>query len=182
MRFVVRTMAALLAVVGLTATPAVAQQAGQVVYIDSERLRQEAPSLQAARQELQQEMTQFRARADSALAPLQAELQQLATQFQQQEGTMTAGQRRQQQQELAAQQDSIIAQQENLRAQAAERQREILQPALEEINQVIQQVRADNGYAYVLDARASGVLAADPALDITDQVLSRLNALANQGS
>ena len=182
MRFVVRTTLALLAVVGLTAAPAAAQQAGQIVFIDSERLRQEAPGLQRARQQLQEELGQFQARADSALAPLQAELQQMATQLQQQEGTMTAGQRRQQQQAMAAKQEEIRAQGAEIERDVAARQREILEPALQHINEVIQAVRADNGYAYVLDARAPGILSADPQLDITEEVLRRLNAQASQGS
>ena len=182
MRFVVRTTLALLAVVGLTAAPAAAQQAGQIVFIDSERLRQEAPGLQRARQKIQEEMTSFQQRADTTVVPLQADIQRLRTELQQQRGTMTAGQQRQQEQQIATKQRELQAEGAQLEEAITARQREILQPALQNINEVIQAVRADNGYAYVLDGRAPGILSADPQLDITDEVLRRLNAQASPGS
>lgn len=182
MKLFVRTM---MAVAGLmvAATGALsAQQTGQIVFIDSQRLRQEAPGLQEARQQLQQEMARFEAHADSALAPLQQQLQEMATSFQQQQSMMTPETRQQQQQALAAKQQEIQQRGQELEQQAAARQNEILGPALERINQVIDQLRQDRGYAYILDVAAGGVIAADSSLDITAEVLNRLNAVANQGS
>ena len=51
-----------------------------------------------------------------------------------------------------------------------------MQPILQRINKIINDLRAENGYAMVFDAQANGgsVVAADKNLDITDQVIARL--------
>jgi outer membrane protein len=182
MKLAVRTTFALIALVLAVSGPLSAQRTGGVVYIDGERLRREAPGLLQARERLQQEMGRFEAQADSALAPLQQELQRLAVEFQQQQSTMAPEARRERQQTLNQKQQELQQQGARLEQQAAARQNEILGPALARINEVIQQIREERGYTFILDVAAGGVLAADPALDITGEVLSRLNAVANQDS
>lgn len=182
MKLLVRTTFALLALVLAASGPLSAQQAGGIVFINSERLRAEAPGLQKAREQLQQEMGRFEAQADSTLAPLQQQLQQMAMEFQQQQGMMTPETRRERQQVMAQKQQELQQQGAQLEQRAAAKQNEILGPALERINRVIEQIREDRGYAFILDVAAGGVISADPALDITDEVLRRLNAVANQGS
>lgn len=182
MKLAVRTTIALMALVLVASGPLSAQRAGGIVFIDSERLRREAPELQQARERLQQEMGQFEARADSMLAPLQQELQRMAVEFQQQQTTMAPEARRERQQALSQKQQELQQQGARLEQQAAERQNEIMGPALERINEVIQQIRQERGYAFILDVAAGGVIAADSTLDITGEVLNRLNAVANQDS
>lgn len=180
MKALVRTTLAFFALVVAASAPLAAQQAG-IVYLDSERLRQEAPSLQEARQTMQSEMAQLEAQADSALAPLQQELQQMAVQFQQQQGMMTPETRQQQQTAIQQKQAQLQQAGSQWEQRAAQRQNEILAPALTHINEVIDQLRQERGYSFILDAAAGGVVAADPALDITAEVLTRLNGSA-QGS
>ncbi|NIP79350.1 MAG: hypothetical protein GWM90_09100 [Gemmatimonadetes bacterium] len=177
----VRTTLAVMALV-LVAAPLAAQQRGSIVFLDSERLRREAPGLQAARERMQQEMQSLEAQADSALAPLQAEFQAMAQAFQQQQGTMAADRRQQEQQALAQKQQELQQAGAQWEQRAAAKQNEILAPALERINTVIDALRNENGYAFVLDVAAGGVVAADPALDITEEVLRRLNGAASQDS
>lgn len=151
-------------------------QEGAIVFLDSERLRQEAPSLQAARQQLQQELADLQTQADSALAPLEAEFQAAAQQFQQQQGMMTAERRQERQQELATMQQNLQQAGSQWEQRAAAIQNRVLGPALERINAVIDQIRQENGYRFVLDVASGGVVAADPSLDITSEVLRRLTA------
>ena len=179
MKVLVRTMLVLVALVMATSGPLAAQQV-TIVYLDSERLRREAPSLQEARQQMQQEMGRLEAQADSALAPLQQELQQLAVEFQQQQGMMTPETRQQQQTAIQQKQAELQQVGSQWEQRAAQRQNEILGPALSHINEVINELREERGYSYILDAAAGGVVAADPSLDITGAVLERLNAA--QGS
>lgn len=180
MKFLARTTLTILALTLVIPGLAAAQQ-GSIVFLDSERLRQEAPSLQAAREQLQQELADLESQADSALAPMQAEFQAAAQEYQQQQGMMTAERRQERQQALASMQQELQQAGAQWEQRAAAIQNRILGPALERINQVIDQIRQDNGYLFVLDVAAGGVVAADPSLDITSEVLSRLTA-ANQGS
>lgn len=180
MKVLARTTLALLAVSLMTPAVASAQQ-GSIVYLDSERLRQEAPSLQAARDQLQQELVALQTQADSAMAPLQAEYQQLVQQFQQQQGMMTAERRQQQQQQIGLKQQELQQAQSQWEQRASQIQNRVLGPALERINTIIDELRQENGYAFVLDVAAGGVVAADPARDITAEVLRRLTAPPSQG-
>ena len=180
MKVLARTTLTLVALTLMVPGLAAAQQ-GAIVFLDSERLRQEAPSLQAAREQLQQELSALEAQADSALAPMQAEFQAAAQEFQQQQGMMTAERRQQRQQALASMQQELQQAGAQWEQRAAAIQNRVLGPALERINQVIDQIRQDNGYLYVLDVAAGGVVAADPSLDITPEVLRRLTE-SNQGS
>lgn len=180
MKFFVRTT---LVLSGLAlALPALsAAQQASIVFLDSERLRQEAPSLQEARQELQQEMATLEVQADSALAPLQAEFQAAAQEYQQQQGMMTAERRQEREQALGQMQQRLQQAGAEWEQRAAELQNRVLGPALDRINQVIDGIRQENGYQFVLDVAAGGVVAADPSLDITSEVLRRLQA-SNPGS
>lgn len=179
MKILVRTTLALLALVIAGSAPLTAQQAS-IVYLDSERLRSEAPSLQEARDEMQQEMERLEAQADSALAPLQAELQQMATQFQQQQSMMGQDARQEQQRALQMKQAELQQAGSQWEQRAAEIQNRILGPALSRINEVIDTLRQERGYSYILDSAAGGVVAADPSLDITAEVLRRLAGGASQ--
>jgi outer membrane protein len=179
MKLFVRSTLALL-VLSVVTAGAVSAQRGSVVFLDSDRLGQQAPALQDARQRMQSEMTRLESQAELALAPLQEEFQRMAQDFQQQQGMMTAERRQQQQQALTQKQQEIQRRGAEFEQQAAQKQSEILGPALERINQVIDQLRQERGYAIILDVAAGGVIAADPALDITDEVLRRLNAQANR--
>ena len=179
MKLIRMTLALL--VVALMAPSLATAQDPSIVYLDSERLRQEAPSLQAARQQLEQEAAQLEAQADSALAPLQAQFQAAAQEFQQQQGMMTAERRQERQQALAQMQQQLQQAGAQWEQRYAALQSRILGPALERINAVIEQIRSENGYRFVLDVAAGGVVAADPSLDITAEVLRRLQA-SNPGS
>lgn len=165
----------------LTAGSQLAAQSAKIVFIDSERLRNEAPGLQAAKAQIQQEMSKFEAQADSTLAPLQQELQNEVQQFQQQQSMMTADKRQQTQQALAQKQQQLQQRGQQLQQQAQAKQNEILQPALEHVNEVIDQIRQEKGYSFILDVASGGVIAADPSLDITAEVLRRLKAGSGQG-
>jgi outer membrane protein len=180
MKVFVRSGLALLAVMAMATSAVSAQQGPTIVFLDSDRLGQEAPSLLQARQQMQQEMTRLESQAEVELAPLQQEFQRLVQEFQQQQGMMTQERRQQRQEELAQRQQDIQRRGQQFEQQARQREAEILGPALERINRVIDQLREERGYSFILDTAAGGVIAADPRLDITEEVLRRLNADANR--
>ena len=155
-----------------------AQQAQRFVFINSQRVMAEAPAIQQARTAMQQEME----RLDQQIVPLRTEYQSMVEAYQQQQAMMTPERRREQQQALGAKQQEIQQKAAELEQQAQARQQQLLEPALERINQVIEALREERGYAFVFDVAGGGVIAADPALDITDEVLRRLQTPASQGS
>ena len=79
--------------------------------------------------------------------------------------------------------------QQALEQQVQQRQTELVQPILQRINGIIEDVRAQGGYALIFDVQAQGggIVAADRNLDITDRVIARLRtrpapALAKAGA
>jgi outer membrane protein len=60
------------------------------------------------------------------------------------------------------------------------RQAQLVKPIMERVQAVIETIRADEGYAVILDvgAQTSVVVAADKRLDLTDRVLARLKSAA----
>lgn len=65
-----------------------------------------------------------------------------------------------------------------LEDQAAKRQNELVEPVMRKIQEVIDSIRDEGKYAMIFDVAAGGVIAADPSLDLTDQVLARLRPTA----
>jgi outer membrane protein len=182
MKLFVRSTVAVLALMLASGGALAAQQGPTVVFLDSERIGQQATALQQARQRLQQEITDLETRAEAELAPLQEELQRLAQTFQQQQATMSPERRQQQQQQLIQRQQELQQRGASFDQQAQAKQAEILGPAYERVNAVINQVRRDRGYTFILDIAAGGVIAADPNLDITNEVVRLLNAQGTTGS
>ena len=153
-----------------------AQAAPRMVFINSQRVMAEAPGIQQARATMQQEMQ----RLEQQITPLRTEYESMVEAYQQQQAMMTPERRREQQQALGAKQQEIQQKAAELEQQAQTRQQQLLEPQLERINQVIEQLREERGYSFVFDVAAGAVIAADPSLDITEEVLRRLNGVASQ--
>ena len=71
-------------------------------------------------------------------------------------------------------QQSAQTRQNQLETQSEERRIALLQPILTNVRAVIEEMRAEKNYSIVFDIAESGVIAADPALDITNAVLERM--------
>lgn len=163
----------------LIAAPAMAQTPS-IVFINSDQVMAQAPSLQAARQQMQGEIQALEQQARQELEPLQAEVQQMMTQFQQQQQMLASDKRREQQQAIAAKQQELQQKAAAWDQRAQERQQELLAPVLERINEAIEDLREERGYAFILDVAAGGVVAADPSLDVTGEVVERLKTSGSQ--
>jgi outer membrane protein len=94
------------------------------------------------------------------------------------EPTLATDAKQSRQQAIRDKQQQFQQRQQQLEQQVQQRQGELVQPILERINHIINDLRAENGYAMVFDAQANGggLVAADKSLDITDQVITRLKA------
>jgi outer membrane protein len=52
---------------------------------------------------------------------------------------------------------------------------ELTKPIVEKINKIIDKIAKDEGYDFIFDARAGGVIFGKPAFDLTERVLNLLN-------
>jgi outer membrane protein len=156
------------------AAPVSAQAAGRIGYIDSRQLMQEAPGAQEVRQTLEAEMQRFQGQ----IRMMEDSLEAMYTAYQAQEATLSPERRRQRQEEITARQRSYAERAEEMEGQMGRRQTELMQPIMTRVNDAITRLREEGGYAIIFDAATAGMVAADPNLDLTPQVLSRLRATA----
>lgn len=147
-------------------------QAARVGYVDSNIVLEEYAPAQEARQQLES----ARQDAQAELQLLDSGLRAAADEYQQQAMTMTPEARQNREQELAGQQTVLQQRTQELEIQFQQRQAELLQPVMEGLNAVIEEIRVEGNYAIILDKASQAILAADPALDLTQEVLTRLQA------
>lgn len=164
-------VAVLAAATAAAAAPAQAQAGGlKVGFVNSQRILAETPGLQSAQATLQRELPGFRAGVDSLEQRFNAAQQA----FQQQQGSLTAQAREQRQNELAQQYQALQQRAQQAQERAAQRQEQLVGPVMQQINQAIEAVRREGGYTMVIDSSTGGILAVDPAADLTERVLARV--------
>jgi outer membrane protein len=165
-RYIPAALAAIVLAMGVSG--ASAQQ--KVGFVNTQRVLSQTPAVATVQQTLEREFAATRAGIDSMETRLQTGQQQL----QQQGSTLSEAVRQQRTQEL--QQLYSQYQQRGQQAQAAVQQREsvLMQPVLRTVNDAIEAERRAGAFSYLLDAGSNLVVAIDPALDITDKVITRL--------
>ena len=63
---------------------------------------------------------------------------------------------------------------------ADQRRAELIQPVVDQVNAIIEALREEGQYSVIMDLTAGAIIAADPALDLTPQVIERLGESADQ--
>lgn len=153
----------------LGAAPAGAQ-ALKIGFVNSQRVLAETPAVQQVNQTLQTELNRLRAPLDT----MEQRLNTASTQFQQQQATLSAQAREQRQNELQQQLAAYQQRGQQLQEQAQQRQQQLIGPVMQQINQAIEAVRREGAFTMIIDSSQGGILAVDPASDITDRVVARL--------
>ena len=159
----------------LSAAP-LGAQATKVGYIDSNAVLAEYPPAQEARTALEATLAGFR----TEVQQLNVSMQTAVNEYQQQQLTMTAEARQSREQELQNQQDALQRRTQELDNQAQQRQQEIFLPIMEAINAVLEQIRVEGNYAIIFDTASQAILTADPSLELTQEVLRRLQVAGSQ--
>ncbi|MFB6241075.1 MAG: OmpH family outer membrane protein, partial [Gemmatimonadota bacterium] len=170
-------LAAVLLVAAAAPLPGQEQDTGmRIAYVNSQAVIQQAPGADSAQKAFQQEVQQYRKKAKK----LTAELDSLRQQFQQQQGMLSEQARQKRQQELLQRQKQVQSRVSKIEQKLQQRQQELMQPILNRVQKVIEQIRAERGYDMIFDVSGPGVVAADPSLDITQDVIARLKKMAAQ--
>jgi outer membrane protein len=144
----------------------------KIAYINSAAILQQAPGRAEAEAQFDREVGVYRQqiqRMDDSLKTMMAAFDRDAPRLDsatRQSRRTTIGQREIEYQGRARGLDSTM--------QA--RQAQLVKPIMERVQAVIETIRAEDGYAMILDvgAQVSVVVAADKQLDLTDRVLARL--------
>ena len=154
------------------AEPAFAQGPQKIAYIDSKVVLSRAPGRQAAEDVFNKEMeasrTQVQRMGDS--------LQTMIADYQKVQATLAANVREQREAAIRKKQEDYQTRAGQLDQQMQQRQVELVKPIMDQIRKVLDEIRQEDGYAFILDAgsEAGVIVAADRNLDITEKVISRL--------
>ncbi len=154
-----------------------AQSAVKIGYIDSQAILNQDPGARAAQQQFEEDMTRYRAEVQQ----MGEELQRLIDQYEQQQSMLSEEAKTNRQEEIRMKQSQYQQRITELEQQAGLRQAELVEPVMQRINAIIEEIRAQGSYSIIFDVAAQGIISADPALDLTAEVVRRLQT-ATQGT
>lgn len=167
---------ALAALVGLAAAePALGQAGGttpKFAFVNAERLLREAPGASEADSTFQREFAQWQAQ----LTAKADTLQRLIAEYDRQQVTLTPEAKERRQQEIRQRQSQYQQLENDLTKRAEQRRSQLLSPITRRILETVEGLRREGNYTLIFTAQA--LVAADTALDLTEEVLARLKAQA----
>ncbi len=175
MTILYRTAVGVSALVLLTVAGAGAQSATKIGYVNSQRILPVAPGFADAQQAIDMETEGVKATEQKMSDSLSAMVQD----YTKVQATLTPAQRTQREAALKAKQQEYQQRAQQMEAKVTQRQAQLVQPIMDQIRGVIDGLRAEGGYAVILDAGSQSgvVVSVDTTLDLTDKVIARLAAL-----
>ena len=157
-------------------SPPAAPPAGEptrIGFINARALLTSMPGYQKAESLWTKEATAARAEGQK----LQSAFDSIITQFQQSQAMMSPTTRSAREKQLQAQGDSLQAKLNALQEKVVAREQELLSPMQQRLKDIIDGIRAEGGYAMIIDLAnqaSQNIISYDKALDITLKVAQRL--------
>jgi outer membrane protein len=163
---------------GLLLAPAAAgaQQADlKIGYVDSEAIIQKAPGYTEANEEFNRTAQAWR----DSLETRRTRLQGMFEEYKQQEVILSPEKKTERQQEILQLENEIqqyFQSKFGPEGEASQKQASLMQPIIERVNQAIDETRRDGGYSLIFDLNDGALVAGDPSLNITDEVIQKLQS------
>ena len=155
-------------------TPArpAAAATGRLAFLSSRTILDSTPGYAAAESTFFRE---FQAMRDE-VQKLQQQLDSAVQAFDQASIALSPAAKTAKRTELQTMQERMSQRSSELDSRARARNQELLGPFQARINTIIQGMRAEGNYAIIFDsdAQGNGIVAADPALNLTSRVIERL--------
>lgn len=174
MRGLVRAASLALIVGAASAGSLSAQAAPKFGFINSAAILQEAPGRLEAENRFKSEVTAYQAQ----LQRMSDSLQTMAADFDKTSSKLDSVTRVSRAKVIQDKEAAYQTRARSLDSTMQSRQAELIRPIMENLQKVIEQVRAEDGYAMIFDvaSQTSVIVAADKNLDITQKVLARVKA------
>lgn len=172
--FMVMGLAALAVLLGAATIP---QTQHKVAYLNASRILQDAPGAADARTAIQKEEQTLQQRVQA----LEDSMTKMLQQYNARRQTMTADARQREEDRLSAVETEMQATAQRLGLESNQRRQEIMQPVLDRVDDVIEAIRKEQGYAIIFDVTSRAIASADTTLDLTQQVLTRLRGSGSGG-
>jgi len=159
------------------AVPAVAfaQTPQKFAFINSQAIMQSAPGRMEAELQFQKDMEGFR----TQVKVLGDSLTAIQEAYNKEELTLSPAAKEPKLKALRDKQTDYQDRVQKLNDAAQAREAELMQPILENVRKVLDDIRAEGGYSFIFDVSAgSFIVSADKNLDVTDRVVSKLKLMA----
>src|SRR6188474_3075542 len=140
-----------LVITAATAAPAFAQGAPatpKIAYVDSKVILSRAPGRQAAEDTFNKEMEASRAQVEK----MGDSLKTLIADYRKVQSTLAANVREQRESAIRKKQEDYQTRAGSLDQQMQQRQVELVKPIMDQIRKVLDEIRQEDGYAFILDA------------------------------
>jgi len=156
--------------------PALASaQTQKFAYVNSAAILQSAPGRTEAEAQFDKEMTSMRA----AVQKLSDSLNTLQEVYAKEEVSLSPAAKEARLKMLREKQAGYQERVQKLQEQAQAREAELMQPIMDNVRKVLDDLRAEGGFAFIFDVAAGSlIVSADKNLDITDRVVSKLRLAA----
>lgn len=152
-----------------------AQGAQKFAFVNSQAILANAPGRAEAEATFEKEMTGIR----TQLQKLQDSVNTMSEAFAKEEVSLSPAAKETRLKALREKEAAWQQQAQRLQDQAQDRQEQLMQPIMDNLRKVLDDVRMDGGYAFIFDVAAGAfIVSADKNLDITDRVISRLRLSA----
>jgi outer membrane protein len=174
------------AVVALAASHTDAQTSGssstavpKVAFVDSRVIMDRAPGRREAEALFQRETAPFEAQVKAMSDSLNGMIQA----YQKKEPALNQADKDKEQKAIRDKQAEFQERTQKLQQQAQARETELVQPILDQVRKVLDEIRTEDGYAVVFDLSAGTgtIVAYDKNMDITERVIARLKPVALGG-
>lgn len=149
-----------------------------IAYIDTDRVMLECQDTQEAQQLFQSEQMNW----NQEIEEMDSEIERLNNDYEQKKLILTESGKEEAQQkimELVQERDQRVSEVFGENGLAMQKNAELLEPILNNLRDVIEQISTEDNIDIVLDASTGGILYAVPRLDITDQVIEEMNKVTD---
>jgi len=157
----------------LAASPVLAADV-KIGFIDSARIFAEYKGTEDAQRSFDEEVGTWETQAET----MKADLDSLELEYQRQSLMMSEAKKTERQQEILQKRQEYEAFVQSVwgpQGRLAEKNSELVQPIVDQINVILQRLGEEEDYTIVLDASLGGIVFAAEGLDLTERVLEELN-------
>ncbi len=149
----------------------------KIGYVDSQAILQEAPGATEAQQEFDRQMGTF----SQEIEQMGARLDSLINAYQQQQSTLLPNVRQARETEINQLQQRYQQRVDQMGQEAETSRQALIGPILTQMAETIDAIREEGSYHYIFDVASQAIVAADTTLDLTQEVLRRMQEAAGVG-
>lgn len=146
----------------------------RIAYVNSRDILNSAPGAAVAQGILQREVAAMEAQVKRMSDSLDA----LTSAFNKDQATLVGEKRDARLKAISDRQGEYQQRFQALQAQAQDRETELMQPVLDQVKLVLEDLRVEMGYTFIFDIAQGGtIVAADKNLNISDRVIAKLRGM-----